>query len=436
MRYCARCTFPENARPTIIFDDEGVCSGCRVSESKQEINWEEREVWFKEMMEEYKAKAREAGQPYDCIIPVSGGKDSHYQVYLAKEVYGMNPLLVTYNHCFNLPLGVRNLRNLVRRFDCDVVRVTTGLERARKLSRYMLKRCGDVTWHYHCGIFTVPFQVAVEKRIPLILWGDHARSELTGQFSLEDLPEFTKWCRQQYDMRGIEIEDIVNDPESGLDMGDMAPFMFPEDDIMEEIGVRGIYMGTYIRWDALKMTRFLVEKQGFKIHHGKRDKTFNMYHKIDDHANQVHDYLKYLKFGYGRCTDHTSEEIRNGRMTREEGIELVRKYDSVRPETLDGYLSFIGMSEEEFEALVDDQRDELVWERDGNGKWQRKYSICANDNVSHNMLESARLPLVAEEDRTFSHKNRHYYFSDIYEPYPDVDDQYVTDGDGRDFIVL
>ncbi len=435
MRYCARCTFPENARPTIIFDEEGICSGCRVAESKQTINWEEREVWLKELLEEYKAKAREEGNPYDCIIPVSGGKDSHYQVYLAKEVYGMNPLLVTYNHCFNLPLGVRNLRNLVRRFDCDLIRVTTGLDKAKKLSRYMLKKCGDVTWHYHCGIFTYPFQVAVEKKIPLILWGDHARSELTGQFRLEDLPEFTKWCRQQYDMRGIEVDDIVNDPESGLTYQDMAPFMFPDDDPMEEVGVRGIYMGTYVEWDALKITRHLVEKCGFKIAQSKRDKTFNLYHKIDDHANGVHDYLKYLKFGYGRATDHTAEEIRCGRMTREEGVELVKQYDSVRPETLDTYLDFLGFSEEEFEKLVDNQRDPAIWEKDNDDRWLAKHSIATSDTTSNNMLEAARIPLVNEEDRTFGKNNRHYYYSKHFEKIPHINDRFVLDDDDE-FLVL
>ncbi len=435
MRYCARCTFPENARPTIIFDEEGVCSGCRVAESKKVINWEERESWLRDLLEEYKARACKEGNPYDCIIPVSGGKDSHYQVYLAKEVYGMNPLLVTYNHCFNLPLGVRNLRNLVRRFDCDLLRVTSGLGRAKKLSRYMLEKCGDVTWHYHCGIFTTPFQIAVEKNIPLILWGDHARAELTGQFRLEDLPEFTKWCRQQYDMRGIEIEDIINDPKSGLTQQDMAPFIFPNDEEMDKIGVRGIYMGTYVEWDALKITRLLVEKYDFKMAQGKRDKTFNLYHKIDDHANGVHDYLKYLKFGYGRATDHTAEEIRNGRMTREEGIALVKEYDSVRPEALDIYLDLLGITEKEFENLVDDKRDAEIWEKDSAGKWSAKCSIVTEKNADNNLINAARLKLVEEDSRTFGKDNKSYYYSKSFEPFPHINDAFVIDDDDA-FITL
>ena len=109
MEYCARCVYPENTKPTIIFDDEGICSGCRYHESRFTIDWDERGKWLKELLYDYKTKAKEAENPYDCIIPVSGGKDSHFQTYLLKEVYGMNPLLVTYNHCFNTQLGLRNL---------------------------------------------------------------------------------------------------------------------------------------------------------------------------------------------------------------------------------------------------------------------------------------------------------------------------------------
>ena len=126
MEYCKRCCYPSNAKPTIAFDEQGVCSGCRVVESRPNVDWKEREEWLRDLLEEHKALAREAGRPYDCIIPVSGGKDSHYQVYLMKEVYGMNPLLVTYNHLFNTKLGIRNLTNMVRKFSCDLLRFTSN----------------------------------------------------------------------------------------------------------------------------------------------------------------------------------------------------------------------------------------------------------------------------------------------------------------------
>ena len=174
MEYCKRCCYPANAKPVIILDDQGVCSGCRYVESRKTLNidWEERERWLKDLLDEYKARNREKGGFYDCIIPVSGGKDSHFQAYLMEEVYGLNPLLVTYNHCFNTKLGIRNLTNMISQFGCDLVRFTSNPKSVFKLTRYGLKRFGDVTWHYHAGIMTLPIQTAVRYQIPLMIWGE------------------------------------------------------------------------------------------------------------------------------------------------------------------------------------------------------------------------------------------------------------------------
>lgn len=437
MEYCARCVYPENAKPTILIDDDGICSGCRVHEtkSKQEnINWEEREKLLREILEEYKAKAREAGSIYDCIIPVSGGKDSTYQVYLVKEVYGLNPLLVTYNHIFNTQLGIRNLSNVVKQFNCDLIRFTAKPDSVRKIDRYMLKKVGDITWHYHTGIFTFPFQIAVKFKIPLMIWGEHGYSEMTGMFRLEDIPEFTKWCRQEYEMRGVEIDDLLADESSGITLQDVAPYLFPEDEEMESVGVRGIYIGNYIKWDHMAQTQFLMDKYGFKIASWKRERTFSLFHKLDDHANDVHDYLKYLKFGYGRGSDHSCHEIRNGTMTREEGIKLATEYDPVRPKSLDVYLDFLGMTEQEFEDSIEHMRDLDIWEKDGNGIWRTKDSVA--NHVNDPKVEAARLPMVPEDERTFGKNNLHLYWSDKYRKPPQDADQYIARDSDNEFIIL
>ena len=188
MKYCSRCLYPENAKPTIIFDEEGVCSGCRYHENRKflEIGWDERQEMLNSIFSKAKKEAKKRGNSHDCIVPVSGGKDSHYQVWLLKEKFNMNPLLVSYNHGFNAPSGNRNLRNLVERSDCDLVRYTSSKESVRKLSRLMLEKVGDLTWHYHAGIQTIPFQIAVARDIPLIVWGEHGFGELTGVVSIND----------------------------------------------------------------------------------------------------------------------------------------------------------------------------------------------------------------------------------------------------------
>ena len=136
----------------------------------------------------------------------------------------------------------------------------------------MLKKIGDITWHYHTGIYTFPFQVAVEKNIPLILWGEHGNSEMTGMVSLEDMPEFTKWYRQEYVMRGMKVDELLNDPESGIDEKDIAPFLFPKAELLEDVGVRGIYLGTYINWEHLNIAKLMVEKYNFKMVSGRRER--------------------------------------------------------------------------------------------------------------------------------------------------------------------
>jgi N-acetyl sugar amidotransferase len=392
-------------------DEQGVCSGCRYHESRQRINWEEREKLLRDFLEMYKAKARETGNPYDCIIPVSGGKDSHFQAYLIKVKYGMNPLLVTYNHCFNSRIGVANLRNLVEKFGCDLIRFTASTESVRKLSRYMVKRVGDLTWHYHAGIMTLPFQVAVRYKIPLIIWGEHGFAELTGMFTLEDMVEFTKWTRQEHCMRGLEPEDLINE-ESGITHRDLVPYVYPTDEQIEELDLRGIYLSNFMYWNARDQAEFVVENYGFHLLTTKRDRTFVLYAKTDDHANDVHDYLKYLKFGYGRATDDASMEIRHGRMTREEGILLVEQYDPVTPRTLKTYLDFMGITEKQFYDWVEPMRDPDIWEKNSQGVWKVRDSVA--NHADGSLVEGARVPLVPESDRTFSEKNKHLYYSERY----------------------
>jgi N-acetyl sugar amidotransferase len=403
--YCARCFYPSNAKPTIIFDDEGVCSGCRFHESRQEIDWRERERMLRELLHEYGGRARALGSQYDCIIPVSGGKDSHFQAHIVKVQYGLNPLLVTYNHGFNTPLGLRNLRNLVARFDCDLIRFTANLGAVRRIARHMVRKVGDLTWHYHAGIMTFPFQIAVKYRIPLIVWGEGSFAEPTGMFRLADMVEFTNWSRREHSMRGFEPEDLIG-AESGITASDMTPYVFPSDDEIESLGVRGIYLNNFLVWDGLLQARHMVEQYGFETYPARRDRTFNLFAKTDDAANDVHDYMKFLKFGYGRATDDVAPEIRRGRLTREEGFALVREYDHVRPTTLDGFLRFLGMTEAEFEDALAPMRDPDAWRQDAHGRWQRR--AMPQDDGAHPATDKARVEQVT--DRALSQANARFFY--------------------------
>ena len=408
MEYCTRCVYPANARPGIVFDDEGVCSGCRVLESRSEIDWSVREKMLQELLAEYKVKQREKGSPYDCIIPVSGGKDSTFQTWLMRKKFNINPLLVTYNHTYNTSLGIRNLTNLIEKMDCNLLRFTTAPGAAKRLSKYMLEKVGDITWHYHAGIMTFPIKAAVMYDIPLIVWGEEGFSELTGMHNQDDFVEFTKKKRQEHSMRGFEPEDILEDPNCTLTAYDLEPFFYPDDEKLEKVGVRGIYLSNYISWNARKQTEFIIKELAFETAQ-VRDRTFNLYDKLDDiHANGLHDYLKFLKFGYGRATDDASTEIRHGRMTREQGIEMVLKYDHVRPKDMDIFLAVNQMSENELLTFVEPMRDPSVWKKNENGEWVRKDHI--GNHIHDSWVHKVRLPLkegitsfIRSPEKTSSH---------------------------------
>ncbi len=408
MKYCARCLYPENARPTIILDEEGVCSGCRYHESRSkqlDINWEERVEMLVQILEEAKQMAKKRGNSHDCIVPVSGGKDSHFQVWLLKEKYGMNPLLVTFNHAYNTPAGNRNLANLVEKSGCDLVRYTAGLDSVRRISRYMLKEVGDLTWHYHAGIRTYPFQVAVERNIPLIVWGEHGFAELTGIVSLEDFVEFTRWTRKEHDMRGYEPQDLVG--KGGITVQDIAPYVYPSDEDIARVGVRGIYLSNFVYWNATRQAEQMMKTWDFAPITFERERSFNLHGKIEDHANDVHDYLKYLKFGYGRATDDASMEIRHGRMSREEGMAMVKRYDDREPSTLEFYCDFLGITKQQFYDWVEPMRDANLWEKNAAGEWEAQDAVYRHDIGE--IEERSRV--TPSEERTLSEANRRMYYN-------------------------
>jgi N-acetyl sugar amidotransferase len=397
MQYCKRCVYPVNARPGIVLDDDGVCSGCRSFEQKtiflDRIDWKSRYAGLKELLREYSSRQRYKNNPYDCIIPVSGGKDSHYQVWLIKKEFGLNPLLVTYNHTFNTPLGIRNLTNLVEKLDCNLMRFTTAPGSAIRIAKHMLKKVGDVTWHYHAGIKTFPIRTAVQYDIPLIVWGEEGFSELVGMHNFDDQVEFTKKKRQEHDMRGFEPEDLLDEPNCPLTPYDLAPFFYPADEDIERVGVRGIYLSNYVPWNGREFAEMAIRDLGFESAQ-ERERTFNIYAKVDDiHANGLHDYLKYLKFGYGRATDDASNEIRHGRMTREEGVEMVKRYDHVRPSDMDIFLRRSGMSEQELCELIAPMRDPAIWEKNESGVWRVKDSVAHHQDDTGVM--EARLPQIS-----------------------------------------
>jgi len=226
-----------------------------------------------------------------------------------------------------------------------------------------------MSWHFHCGAWTVPFQIGVKLKIPLLIYGEHGFIDLAGQYSMNDFPEFTKKARSEELMRGFSESDFIG--KEGLTKKDLNWAIYPSDYEIEKLGLRGIFMGNYVYWDANKHLE-IAKKLGFKENPEPYERTYRRFSNVDDiHENGIKDYLKFVKFGYGRCTDHTSKDIRLGIMDRKKGIELIKKYDHVKPiDSLNYFLKMTNMSVEEFDIKADKFRDNRVWWIE-NDKWYK-----------------------------------------------------------------
>jgi N-acetyl sugar amidotransferase len=365
MNYCKRCTYPIVA-VNLSMRDDGICSGCITHDEKLNINWTEREEEFKNLLFGYKERSN---GNYDCIIPVSGGKDSHYQAWYVKKL-GLNPLLVTYYTHNYTETGESNLKNISDSLGLDHYVFTPSKHIIAKMNKIGFEMTGDMSWHFHCGAWTVPFQIGVKFDVPLLIYGEHGFTDLAGQYSMHDKPEFTKRARKEDVLRGYSASDFIG--KEGLTEKDLLWTQYPSDAEIERTGLRGIFMGNYVYWDANKHLK-VAQECGFQGNPKPFERTYRLFSNVDDiHENGIKDYMKFVKFGYGRATDHTSKDIRLGYMSRDEGISLVKKYDHVKPrESLEYFLNMVGMTEIEFDAVADKFRDPSVW-RIENGLWWKE----------------------------------------------------------------
>jgi N-acetyl sugar amidotransferase len=365
MTYCTRCCYPIVAATPLTVDKNGVCSGCRTHDEQKTVDWKRRERMFRELCDDYRSRD---GKTYDCLIPVSGGKDSFYQVHLLKMVYGMNPLLVTYNENNETELGRRNIQRMKDVFGCDYVNVTPSVNVLRKMNRIGLRRMGDPDMHAHMGINSVPIQIAVRYGVPLIIWGEHGFMNLGGMHSYKDMVEYTARYRKEHLLRGFDWEDFVG--EEGLREQDLLWAKYPDDSEIERVGIRGVFISNFFGWNQDDHTKLMIEKYGFEVNPIPFDRTYKRDSNLNNiHDNGVHDYMKYVKFGYGRCTDHVCRDIRSGALTRDHGIALVRQYDHVVPGDLPRWLDYVGMTRTEFETIADGFRDPRVWVKNEYGHW-------------------------------------------------------------------
>ncbi|WP_076589009.1 N-acetyl sugar amidotransferase [Vibrio ostreicida] len=373
IKYCNTCMYPET-KPDLWFNEDGKCSACINYEERSEINWAERKKEFNEITNRYKSID---GSNYDCIIPVSGGKDSTFQVIRVLQS-GLNPLCVTAETDSLSEIGRRNLENL-KKLGVDHVNVTTNPKVRRKLSRLALREVGDIQWAEHVTIFTIPIQVAVEKNIPLIIWGENSQHEYGGPASAaENNVLDRRWLEEFGGMLGMRITDLIG--QDGITRSDLIPYFYPSDESLKRVGVTGVFLGYYFPWDGYNNT-LLAQAYGFETYPTPTEGSLVNYENLDNFYHRIHDYFKYIKYGFGRSTDQANNHIRRGRLERNDIVDFLQENDGSYPSvylgrSLESVLDEIDISKSEFDEICDrftnkklfkvDRKGNLVRDKKGN----------------------------------------------------------------------
>lgn len=347
---CVRCGLPETYE-TIEFDDTGVCNICRQKEFKDsQIDWTERKAQLDALIAEHRGK-----YAYDCIVPFSGGKDSTFTLlYLVKE-YGLKLLVVQFDHGFMRPGLLRNNERTFRSLGVEVMKFTPNWKVVKRVMLEALIRKGDFCWHCHTGIFAYPMHVALRFGVPLVFWGEPS-SEYTAYYDYHDdkVEEVDETRFNRYINLGITAEDMagmIRDLE--FDPRDLAPFTYPPVRELRRLRMKSVCLGSYIPWDVKQNVQRIRTELGWE-----GDRVENMpfeyypYEKIECWMQGVRDYIKFLKRGYSRVTQMTALDLRNGRITKPEAERLIAQHENRRPPSLDLFLEYLGISEDEFNTIV------------------------------------------------------------------------------------
>jgi N-acetyl sugar amidotransferase len=365
--FCKRCLYSIDHPLGLVIDAEGICSGCRIHEEKDHLDWSARWSLLQSLVRPYRSSDC---RNYDCIVPVTGANDSYFIVHLIKERLKLNPLLVTYNKYFNTELGIRNLANLRIRFNCDILVQNVNPVSVRKITRTALRRFGSVYWHCLAGHTVFPVQTAVRYKVPLIIWGAHQGLEQVGMFSHQHEVQMTRRYRKDHDLMGMESADLPSIFDT-LTEEDVWQYRYPDDRLLEANGVVGIYLGNYVRWDPKAQHELMIETHGYRTAAFAR--TFDCYDHVDcfNYMN-LHDQLKLYKHGYSKVTDHACREIRHGRLTRAQGLALVRRHEQCAADSLDLFCEWLGVTRSALQFLMDLQRNPKYWQQAAPGRWEFK----------------------------------------------------------------
>ena len=367
MRYCKKCVMPDT-RPGITFDEEGVCCACRAHEKKQLTDWDQRFEELKKLCDKHRNKNKFG---YDCIIAVSGGKDSHFQVHIMKEVLGMTPLLVSVEDNFPMTeAGKHNIRNISETFGCEIISLKPNIKAQKSIMRKTFENYGKPTWYIDRLIYTYPLHMAIKFNIPLLVYGENISYEYGGSGAIE-----TPSAKEQI-FNGVASDIDTNELlNPSVTLKDLTLCQPPTQIEMSKIDP--IYLSYFVPWNSYLNYTF-AKSVGFHdlTHEWSRTHNVENFDQVDSRAYTVHYWLKYPKFGHQAATDYSSRFIRYGLMTRKEALEAVKNHDhALDPFAVRDFCEFCGYSEREFWAIVDKFYNREIFQKDSFGRWVLKEPV-------------------------------------------------------------
>jgi N-acetyl sugar amidotransferase len=364
LTYCTRCVMPDT-KPDLRLDDHGICNACRSYENRKEVDWEKRHAELLQVLDRYRKKD---GSNWDCIVPVSGGKDSTFQVLRMLQL-GLNPLCVTSTTCDLSEIGRRNIQNL-KNYGVDYVEFSPNPAVRRKLNRIGLEQVGDISWPEHVGIFTIPVRAAVQYGVPLLVWGENSQNEYGGPAAAaENNVLDRRWLEEFGGMLGLRVTDLIG--LESINARDIIPYTYPSDEELKRVGVTGLFLGHYLPWDGYS-NALIVQANGFETLPTTVEGSVVNYENLDNHQTGIHDYFKFLKFGFGRATDIACLHLRRGRITRQDAQEMVRRHDGKFPWTylgkpLEDILAPLEITIDQFIRICDRFTNKKIFLRDAKG---------------------------------------------------------------------
>jgi len=381
--FCSNCTI-SNQRPRSVVEFKnngeekkgiglnkitGVCEACEYSKTKDNIDWKERERKLKELLNKYRKKSG-----YDCIVPGSGGKDSAYAAHLLKYKYNMNPLTVTWAPHLYTQIGWENFTNWVHIGGFDNILFTPNGKVHRILTKLAFEKLLHPFQPFIIGQKIIGPLLSLKFNIPLIFYGEN-QAEYGNAIEENENPrmneDFFSGENNSYDdivLSGTPLKEILE--KHNFKINDFNPYIPPKKEEIKKLDIQQRFLGYYIKWDPQECYYYASKNTGFKPNSERTEGSYGKYSSIDDKIDPFHYYSTYIKFGIGRATYDTAQEIRNGKIDRAEGLELVKKFDSEFPKKyFKEFLNYISINEEKFFEIIDKFRSPHLWEKNEQQEW-------------------------------------------------------------------